>query len=53
LDFGGYAEFVKCRAEGVAKIPNEWSFSEAASVGVQFATAYHVLYNTGPLIEGI
>ncbi len=41
--FGGYAEYVKTSAFGVAKIPDQLSFEEATTLATQACTAYYCL----------
>lgn len=36
-------------ADGVLRMPSNMSFVDAAAIPVQFATAFHCLYETGPL----
>jgi NADPH2:quinone reductase len=50
--FGGYAEYVCTPAEGVWKIPQGLSYSVAAAIPVQYATAWHCLFETGRIREG-
>ena len=46
-DFGGYAELAKTKEEGCLLLPKGMNFAQAASIPVNFATAYHCLHNTG------
>jgi NADPH2:quinone reductase len=62
--FGGYAQFVRkyqprsslfqavAEALGCFKVPEGMKMEEAAGIPVAYATAYHCLYNTGPLRKG-
>ncbi|MFN8672489.1 MAG: zinc-binding dehydrogenase [Candidatus Sericytochromatia bacterium] len=52
LDFGGYAEYVKAKELMCFPMPENLSFTECASIPVNFVTAYHALYNTGLFLEG-
>lgn len=45
--FGGYAEFAVAKIEGVVPLPSDWTFEMGATVPVQFATAWHCLFETG------
>jgi len=51
-DFGGYAEYTRCRKEGLVPLPESMTFEQGASIPVTFATAYHCLFQTGPLSPG-
>ncbi|MCS6971620.1 MAG: zinc-binding dehydrogenase [Turneriella sp.] len=50
--FGGYAELAVADARLVVRKPPKLSFAEAASIPVNFLTAYHALFGTGPLRRG-
>lgn len=52
LPDGGYAEYVTASARQVIPIPDSMSFEDAAALPVNFATAYHALFNTGVLLPG-
>eukprot|EP01094_Clydonella_sp_ATCC50884_P002048 TRINITY_DN1156_c0_g1_i5.p1 TRINITY_DN1156_c0_g1~~TRINITY_DN1156_c0_g1_i5.p1 ORF type:complete len:296 (+),score=73.71 TRINITY_DN1156_c0_g1_i5:73-960(+) len=47
--FGGYAEYAIAPLEGVLPLPDDWTFEMGASIPVQFATAWHCLFETGAL----
>lgn len=32
--FGGYSKYVATESEGAVKFPDDWSFSQAASIGI-------------------
>ena len=51
-DFGGYAQYSKASVMGTVKMPDEMSFTDAAAIPVNYATAYHALFHTGLLIKG-
>jgi NADPH:quinone reductase-like Zn-dependent oxidoreductase len=50
--FNGYAEFAVADERAVVKKPAYLSFADAASIPVNFATAYHSLFETGTLRPG-
>jgi len=50
--FNGYAELAVADARAVAKKPAGMSFADAASIPVNFLTAYHALFETGSLRPG-
>ncbi|GAB4435741.1 MAG: medium chain dehydrogenase/reductase family protein [Turneriella sp.] len=50
--FNGYAERVVADARAVVKKPAGMSFADAASIPVNFLTAYHALFETGSLRPG-
>lgn len=52
LPDGGYADYVAAPARQVIPIPDSMSFEDAAALPVNFATAYHALFNTGVLLPG-
>jgi synaptic vesicle membrane protein VAT-1 len=51
-DFGGYAQYSKASVMGTIKMPDDMSFTDAAAIPVNYATAYHALFHTGLLIKG-
>jgi NADPH:quinone reductase-like Zn-dependent oxidoreductase len=50
--FGGYAELVVADSGALLQLPDEWSYEEAASVPVNYATAYAGLVRYGAVREG-
>jgi len=50
--FGGYAQYAAAPALGCFKVPEGMSMAEAAGIPVAFATAYHCIFNTGPVRKG-
>ena len=50
---GGYAEYVKTKADKVFIIPNNTSFTEACTYGVAGVTAYQGLVHHGNIQEGM
>ncbi len=50
--FNGYAELAVADQRAAVKKPSNMSFAEAASVPVNFLTAYHSLFETGSLRKG-
>jgi NADPH:quinone reductase-like Zn-dependent oxidoreductase len=50
--FGGYSEQAVVHSDQAFRIPESLSFEEAAALPVNYATAYHCLYNTGSLEAG-
>jgi NADPH2:quinone reductase len=52
LELGAYAEYVCAKVGSVIPIPEGMSFEDAAALPVNFATAYHCLFNTGVLFSG-
>lgn len=50
--FGGYAEFALADARFTVPLAPDIDFTTAAAVPVNFATAYHCLFHTGPLFPG-
>lgn len=51
-DFGGYAEYAVCKGNLVRPIADSMTFEDGASIPVNWITAYHCLYFTGPLEKG-
>lgn len=52
MKFGSFSEFVVAKFNWVAKIPDGLSMTDAASLPVNMATAYHALFHTGNLLPG-
>jgi len=50
--FGGYAEYAVADARFAVPLPPGIDFTTGAAVPVNFATAYHCLFHTGPLHPG-
>ena len=50
--FGGYAEYANTMKEGVAKIPDDLSFSRATVLAIQACTAYYCAYECCQLHKG-
>ena len=50
--FGGYAEYAKTIAEGVAKIPKELDYAKATALSTQACTAYYCADEAVQLHEG-
>jgi len=50
--FNGYAEFAVAEERAAVKKPAYLTFADAASIPVNFATAYHSLFETGTLRPG-
>jgi NADPH:quinone reductase-like Zn-dependent oxidoreductase len=50
--FGGYAQLAVAKAETVLPLPDDWSYSEGASMPVTYATAYAGLIRFGGLRAG-
>lgn len=50
--FNGYAELAVADERAAVKKPSNLSFADAASIPVNFLTAYHSLFETGTLLEG-
>jgi synaptic vesicle membrane protein VAT-1 len=50
--FFGYAEFAVANENAVVKKPAGMGFADAASIPVNFLTAYHSLFETGTLRKG-
>jgi NADPH:quinone reductase-like Zn-dependent oxidoreductase len=50
--FGGYAEYAVADARFAVPLPPGFDFTTGAAVPVNFATAYHCLFHTGPLHPG-
>ncbi len=49
---GGYAEYVKVRADMVFRIPEKVGFKDAAAIPVNFLTSWHMLFNRTKLSPG-
>ena len=49
---GGYAEYVKVRADMAFKIPDNVGFREAAATPVNFLTSWHMLFNRARIGPG-
>ncbi len=50
--FGGYAEFAKTKAAGVAEISKELPAGEALALATQYSTAYFMAYECVSVFEG-
>ncbi len=50
--FGGYAEYAKTAATGVAPIPDDLDFATATALATQGCTAYYCAYESVRLHEG-
>jgi len=50
--FGCYAQYATAPEAGVAVIPASMTFSDAASIPVVYATAYHCINGVGPVCKG-
>ena len=50
--FGGQAEKVCIKADQAIEIPTDMSFEQAASVPVNYLTAYHMLFNVAQVKQG-
>lgn len=50
--FGGYADVVCAPLDQLRKIPDGMSFEAAAALLVNYLTAYHCLFETGPVHPG-
>jgi len=50
--FGGYSEQVVTSTNRVIPIPDSVSYDDAASLGVTYGTAYHMLVHLGNMKEG-
>jgi NADPH:quinone reductase-like Zn-dependent oxidoreductase len=50
--FGGYAERVAARADGVMPLPDGLSFEEGAAIPINYATAWEALIRAGNLHPG-
>lgn len=50
-NFSGYAEYAAADERAAVKKPKSMSFAEAASIPVNFLTAYHSLFETGTLLK--
>lgn len=53
VDFGGYAELAAANVHVCFPLPDNLTFSQGASIPVNFITAFHCLYNTGILLPGM
>ena len=51
-DFAGYAEYAVCKGSLIRPLIDSLTFEEGASIPVNWLTAYHCLYFTGPLDKG-
>jgi NADPH:quinone reductase-like Zn-dependent oxidoreductase len=49
---GGYAEFVKARAENVVRVSERWSLEEWAATPLVFLTAWHMLVGRAKVRPG-
>jgi NADPH2:quinone reductase len=52
IPLGAYQEYICTNAAQVIPIPDLMSYEDAAAMPVNFATAYHCLFNTGVLMPG-
>jgi NADPH:quinone reductase-like Zn-dependent oxidoreductase len=50
--FGGYAERVAARADGVVALPDELSFEQGAAIPITYSTAWEALIRQGNLHPG-
>jgi NADPH:quinone reductase-like Zn-dependent oxidoreductase len=50
--FGGYAERVVARADGVVELPNELTFEQGAAIPINYSTAWEALVRQGNLHPG-
>ena len=50
--FGGYAERVAARADGVVALPESLSFEEGAAIPINYATAWEALIRAGNIQRG-
>ncbi|MCT4583082.1 MAG: zinc-binding dehydrogenase [Flavobacteriales bacterium] len=50
--FGGYAEYAKTKAAGVAEISNNLPAGEALALATQYSTAYFMAYECVSVFEG-
>jgi len=50
--FGGYAEYAKTKAAGIAEISNELPAGEALALATQYTTAYFMAYECVSVFEG-
>jgi NADPH:quinone reductase-like Zn-dependent oxidoreductase len=50
--FGGYAERVAARADGVVALPESLSFEEGAAIPINYATAWEALIRAGNIQPG-
>jgi len=50
--FGGYAERVAARADGVVALPDELSFEQGAAIPIAYSTAWEALIRQGNLHPG-
>jgi NADPH:quinone reductase-like Zn-dependent oxidoreductase len=50
--FGGYAERVVARADGVVKLPDAISFEQGAAIPISYATAWEALIRAGNVQPG-
>jgi synaptic vesicle membrane protein VAT-1 len=51
-DYGGYSEVVCCPARQVFRIPEDWSFDEAAAFSVSYLVAFQSLWIMGSVRGG-
>ncbi len=51
--FGGYAEYTVCKEFAVQELDDSLAFENAASIPVNWMTAYWCIYNTGPVFKKI
>jgi NADPH:quinone reductase len=49
---GSHAEFVAVPVEGLVEIPPEFSFEQAAAIGLEYLTAFAALVRTGAVRNG-
>jgi NADPH:quinone reductase-like Zn-dependent oxidoreductase len=49
---GSFQTYVRSQQEGVVKLPDTLSFTEAAAIPTNFATAYHALHEVARLQRG-
>ena len=49
---GSHAEFVAVPVEGLVAMPPEFSYEQAAAIGVEYLTAYAALVRTGAVQRG-
>jgi NADPH2:quinone reductase len=49
---GSHAEFVAVPVEGLAEMPPEFSYEQAAAIGLEYLTAFAALIRTGAVRDG-
>ena len=51
--WGGCATYAVCPHDSVRRVPDSWTFEEAACFAYGYDTAYHILVHCGKVMRGL